>query len=58
MPKGCLNINGIKIATKLTSELVAKIDVYRKELSSLMVRRMTETKRTIEMFTKSLEPYP
>lgn len=58
VPKGCLNINGIKIATKLTSELVAKIEVYRKELSSLMVRRMTETKRTIEAFTKSLEPYP
>jgi|JI6StandDraft_1071083.scaffolds.fasta_scaffold632984_1 5'(3')-deoxyribonucleotidase len=58
VPKGCLNINGIKIATKLTSELVAKIEVYRKELSSLMVRRMTETKKTIEAFTKSLEPFP
>ena len=30
VPKGCLNINGNKIASILTSQLVTKIDVYRK----------------------------
>ena len=47
VPKGCLNINGNKIASILTSQLVTKIDVYRKELTSLMERRMAETKKTI-----------
>ena len=42
--KGCLNINGSKIATKLTHELDSKLEVYKRELSLLMVRKMRETK--------------
>jgi len=37
---GCLNINGGEIATKLTHELDSKLDVYKRELSLLMVRKM------------------
>ena len=38
--KGCLNINGSKISTNLTRDLDSKLDVYKKELSLLMVKKM------------------
>lgn len=44
IPKGCLNINGIKISAKLVLQLEGKLDVYKSQLSSLMVKKMKTTK--------------
>ena len=41
--KGCLNINGSKVANHITRDLENKLDVYKSKLSELMVKKMQNT---------------
>ena len=50
-----MNINGSKISTNLTRDLDSKLDVYKKELSLLMVKKMRKCTETIEDYLKILE---
>ena len=53
--KGSLNINGSKIAANITRDLENKLDTYKKELTSLMVKRMLKTSDTIDDYLRILE---
>jgi gas vesicle protein len=53
--KGCLNINGSKIATNLTRDLDSKLSVYKEQLSKLMVRKMKKCIETIDDDLKILQ---
>lgn len=53
--KGCLNINGSKIANHITRDLDGKLETYKKELSSLMVKKMFKTTETIEDYIRILQ---
>ena len=56
--RGTLNINGSKVATKLTQYLESKLDIYKKELIRLMLKKMSDTKRAIQQNIKILETSP
>lgn len=52
--KGTLNINGSKIASKLTQYLESKLDIYKKQLIALMLKKMSDAKQTMQYYIKTL----
>lgn len=52
--KGCLNINGSKIANHLTRDLENKLETYKKELTTLMATKMAQTSKKIDGYIKDL----
>lgn len=54
VPKGCLNINGSKIANHITRDLDNKLDVYKRELRELMVKKMKNTHEKTNQYLRIL----
>lgn len=52
--KGCLNINGSKIANNLITMISEKLEIFKKELCTLMVNKMNNTSDLIHNYIKSL----
>lgn len=54
VPKGCLNINGSKIANHITRDLESKLETYKNQLTLLMKNKMQRTSENIDSYIKIL----